>query len=251
MSKCLERLADEARRLQFANGHQLFIMAAIKMAIKASALVFFFFGILSARASAFPAFTFNNPQSPAGDQLINPPFTLGWSFSVAPGASYLVKGLGVFDSGGDGLASSHDVGLWDSSQNLLASATGVMGSSLPLVDGFRYAPISIPVILPAGTYYIGATYLDGGDKNTFPGDIASLDFAPAISFAASNYNVGSTLAFPTDSGSSDYGYFGPNLDLSTVPGPLPVLGSLAFFGCSRKLRKRIKVSKKSDGSTIS
>jgi hypothetical protein len=37
------------------------------------------------------------------------------------------------------------------------------------------------------------------------------------------------------------GYF--NANLSTVPGPLPVLGAAAGFGWTRRLRKRIRASK--------
>src|SRR5215213_6120801 len=60
------------------------------------------------------------------------------------GASFLsfggtISSLGFYDHLGDGLATSYQVGLWDSSQVLLATATVTPTS--PLVGDFRYAPI--------------------------------------------------------------------------------------------------------------
>jgi hypothetical protein len=61
--------------------------------------------------------------------------------------------LGFIDVGDDGLVGSYQVGLWDSSQNLLASTT--VTPSAPLTSGFRYASIP-PTLVPAGTFTVGA-----------------------------------------------------------------------------------------------
>src|ERR1051326_2462513 len=50
-----------------------------------------------------------------------------------------IYALGFYDSG-DGLATSYTLGLWDSSQNLLATA--LVTPSSPLIGDFRYANIT-------------------------------------------------------------------------------------------------------------
>ncbi|MEB3361459.1 MAG: hypothetical protein VKI42_04970 [Synechococcaceae cyanobacterium] len=194
------------------------------------------------KALAIPAFTFKTPPSPTGESLTNPPFTLGWSFNVSPGKSFVVDALGAFDSNGDGLASSHDIGLWDGGGNLLASVLGVTGDSLPLVDNFRYKTLTSPVTLSGGTYYVGATWLDGTDPNTFPGDILELNFVDGINFRQNQFVAGALLAFPGASTGPSLAYYGPNVDFRPAPAPLPVLGAAAAFGYTRKLRRRVKGS---------
>src|SRR5262245_52927278 len=51
-----------------------------------------------------------------------------------------IASLGFFDFGGDGLATSYTVGLWDSSQNLIAST--VVTPTSPLIGDFRYGSIT-------------------------------------------------------------------------------------------------------------
>jgi len=196
-------------------------------------------GTLSAKAA--PAFKFLSPTVPTGGPLQNPPFTLGWSFTLSQ--PYIVDALGAFDSGGDGLADSHDIGLWDSSGNLLASVTDVTGIANPLVDGFRYASLSGGLTLAPGKYYIGATWLSGADPFVFPGEVTAIAQLPGVNFNENQFAPGSSLTFPIFSESGEIAYFGPNLNLQPVPGPLPILGAAAAFGYSRKLRKRIKSSK--------
>ena len=78
-------------------------------------------GLALAVSPAFgdtPAATFSNL---SGTPLVNGPYTLGWQFKVNTAID--VTALGVFDSGQDGLVESHDVGIWDSTGNLLVSAT--------------------------------------------------------------------------------------------------------------------------------
>ena len=62
--------------------------------------------------------------------------------------------LGFIDVGSDGIAGSYDVGLWDSSQTLLASAT--VTPSSPLINGFRYAAIPATTIPSGQTFTIAA-----------------------------------------------------------------------------------------------
>ena len=66
-----------------------------------------------------------------------------------------LNSLGVYDSG-DGLSTSYQVGLWDASQTLLASAT--VTPSSPLIGDCRYASIpsiTIGSFLSPQTFTIG------------------------------------------------------------------------------------------------
>ena len=143
---------------------------------------------------------------------------LGWQFTVNTAID--VTALGVFDSGQDGLVESHDVGIWDSTCNLLVSATVQSGTTDPLTDQFRYVDVSTTLLNP-GVYNIGAVWLDGSDFNTFPGDVNNFATIPDITFNSPAYIGGGTLADPTN---NDVGtlpsYFGPNFK---TPEPSTVL----------------------------
>ena len=81
--------------------------------------------------------------------------TVGWEF--VPQTDIWVAELGFFDLGQDGLNTSHEVGIWDESEQLLVSATLAWGTAAPLVGEYRYASVT-PVLLEAGqTFVIGAT----------------------------------------------------------------------------------------------
>src|SRR5689334_465379 len=66
-----------------------------------------------------------------------------------------ISSLGFYDSG-DGLAASYTLGLWDSSQNLLATA--VVTPASPLIGDFRYASIT-PVTI--GTFAVPQSFTIG------------------------------------------------------------------------------------------
>jgi hypothetical protein len=55
-----------------------------------------------------------------------------------------ITSLGFYDHGGDGIAASYQLGLWDSSQTLVRTAT--VTPSSPLTGDFRYASIA-PITL--------------------------------------------------------------------------------------------------------
>ena len=75
-----------------------------------------------------------------------------------------VNWLGYYDSGGDGLATSHLVTLWDNStQTIIASATVPAGTAAPLVEGYRWVQLPSTVQLNYGSYYVIAAQTDGTD----------------------------------------------------------------------------------------
>jgi hypothetical protein len=61
--------------------------------------------------------------------------------------------LGFYDHNDDGIAGTYQLGLWDSSQTLVRTATVTPAS--PLTDGFRYASIAPFTLGSPETFTIG------------------------------------------------------------------------------------------------
>lgn len=176
-------------------------------------------------AVAAPAFTVSGTPT----TLNNPPFTLGYAFSLSQGFS--LTGLGMFDAGNDGLFNSYDIGLFDSGGAVVASTTLGSGASGTLIDGYRYASFA-PLALSAGDYRIGAyfTNANGEDALFFTGAGNSVSSIAGVSFAGGRFASGGALADPTGAG-GDGGYFGPNLLLSgAVPEPATWAMMIVGFG---------------------
>ena len=125
--------------------------------------------------------------------------TRGWVFSNLGEDSIAITAVGVFDYAGDGLANSHEVGVWGNSGNLLGSATVPAGTQATLTDNYRYIPIA-PVIIPAHAQgIIAAAYLVGDlDDQVRP---YSLEFNPLIEKpigVPGRWGSGQGLPFPSN-----------------------------------------------------
>jgi hypothetical protein len=164
-----------------------------------------------------------DPQTAYG----NGGWVLGYSFLANSPIS--VVSLGVYDADGDGLAGSHDVGLWDSSGTLLASTTVPSGTGGSLNAGFRFSSIA-PVVLSSGsTYYVGATALGEGDL--WLEDPLSLTPAPEITYDSRRYTSSSgSLVFPDAAGSGSTGYFGANFEFDSAAVPEPATFGILGVG---------------------
>jgi len=159
-----------------------------------------------------------------------------------------VNWLGYYDANGDGLANSHIVTLWDNStQTILASATVPAGTAAPLVNGYRWAPLSSTLTLNYGTYYVIGAQTDGVDlwgdliANNSPdngnnGQISwnseYVQLGAGWEFTrAGRYDfAGNYPSEPPNQAGSDAIYPVANLgyNVSAVPEP----GTLTFFGLS-------------------
>jgi hypothetical protein len=195
-------------------------------------------GALPLLAAPQPGIVFANL---TGESLANGPFTLGWQFDLSQ--SITVTALGAFDDSQDGLAESHDVGIWNSAGNLMGMTTVSAGTVDPLVNQFRYSSVSFT--LGPGTYEIGALWLDGADNNTFQGDVTSFTTGTGVSFIQNSYIAGGTLTDPTNTVDNEAAFFGPNFLYNTnnstpEPGTLVLLGS-GLLGAVGVIRRKLSV----------
>lgn len=165
-----------------------------------------------------PAIDFTTPTV----DFTNNTWSLGFKFTT--NTNITVNSLGFYDDQKNGLSERHEVGIYDSLQNLLAST--VVTTADPLDGFFRYASI-VPLNLAAGqTYYVAGT--TGGENYTW--DPTGFTVDPAITFNSDKYVVSTVLAFPGDGPDNVHGYFGPNFKLDGSVAPqVPEPGSLALL----------------------
>jgi VPDSG-CTERM motif/Domain of unknown function (DUF4082) len=134
----------------------------------------------------------------ASNSDVNNVYCLGFEFQVTNPLS--IDGLAVWNADApNGLAESEQVGLWDTSGDLLASAT-VGEGTLPF-DGSEFSAVSIdPLALSDGTYIVGAVgpYTFGGDGD---GTVTGLTTAPGISYVEDRWIEvdGGGIQFPSQS----------------------------------------------------
>lgn len=146
----------------------------------------------------------------------------GWEFNLA--STFQINSLGLFDSGGDGLFGSHEVGIFDTLGNLLASTT--VSSSDTLVAGFRYHALVAPAILGPGNYVLGAIFPTTATPDGMFLNSNGAVILPGVSFVVARLgSVGAeTLGFPDQAfAGNSPGYFGPTFDATALGSAVPEL----------------------------
>lgn len=160
------------------------------------------------------------------------PWTLGYSFVA--NTPLAAVGLGAYDAGHDGFTTNHEVGLWDSMGNLLATTT--VTSAGTLIGDFRYAAISAVSLNAGSTYYVGASDFGAGETYTLYGNVTA---AAGITYSNSAFMLGAGLLFPSNAGPVN-GYYGGNVLLAAVPEPetyAMLIGGLALLGAMRRRQR--------------
>jgi hypothetical protein len=130
--------------------------------------------------------------------------TFGYSFRAGDDSNMLViTALGIWDQGGDGLANSHNVGLWfstgPSSMPIIASVTIPAGTAAPLSGEFRYVSLAQPLYIQ-GIFVIGASYVAND------ADLYRANFDPQ----AATFGAGAQGGIAFESGAGT-GFAYPNL----------------------------------------
>lgn len=151
----------------------------------------------------------------------------GWYFNTSSAVD--VTALGVGDGSGVPLTVSHDVGIYElSNQALLVSATVPAGGGT-LTDGFLYQSVT-PVDLSAGSYVIVMT-MPQENADTQSIDNTSETTSAPVTYVNSAFDSGSSLAFPNsgEEGAFAQGMFGPNFTFNSAV-PEPVTWAMMLFG---------------------
>lgn len=139
---------------------------------------------------------------------------VGYRFTV--NSPLQVSDLGVWNGDNTGgMDSPHQVGIWDSTQVLLASVTVNPGGMV--VGAWMYASITPIVLSPGETYTIGALYTPT-DNDNYISSAASMTTDPDVTWTNSVYPSVEELGFVyPELDSSSFGRFGPNFLFTVVP----------------------------------
>ena len=155
-------------------------------------------------------------------------FTSGtWSFGnvfTVGSSPVTVTALGYYHGGGP-WTDTHDVGLFDTSGNLVISSTLVEGGGCTDIGHFCFNAIAPITLLPTQSYLIvGYSGIDPYTWND-PG----FDWDPRITYIGNNWVASGSLTFTGFGLINDTtdGYWGPNFLMS---GSTPEPGSLLLFG---------------------
>jgi hypothetical protein len=156
---------------------------------------------------------------------------VGWEFTVDQ--TLEVTQLGWFDLDGNGLNTSHQVGIWDTAdQSLVTSVTIAAGTVEELMTGFRYVTLGSPAyLLPGLTYRIaGFDPGTGGDAHVW--DVFHSGYANyEVSGFTVDANINLTAGDALGAGAASFGYplgpigdersvlMGPNMTFTVVPEP--------------------------------
>jgi hypothetical protein len=202
------------------------------------ALSFLLVAALSSTAASAQIIVYDSSSATEGGAAYD---TVGTLFQV--GATNLtINQLGVQDVGGDSFTSdsSVDVGIWDTSGDLLASTTITNADALETGD-YRYASVSALTLTAGAEYTIGALvgsetvpYIDAGNGPFSAGpDITLLDdvYAPG------------SFEDPTNDGGGAIGRWGPaDAQFAAIPEPsawVMIVAGVAILGCVRRFRSAL------------
>ena len=165
--------------------------------------------------------------------------TRGYSFNVTEAQGINVTHLTFFDNLADGLAESHDVGLWNSAGVLLASTTVSAGVVNPLdaTGKFRSQAITPLFLAPGNDYVVAAVFLVGSaDLQAI--NMTGLVMGAGLTYGQTRFNNNgvNSLSFPTNT-ISQVGLPGGSFIYTPVPEPATLV-AIGLGGLMLLLRRR-------------
>lgn len=164
--------------------------------------------------------SFTSPNS-ASTQNNGGGYSLGYEFTV--NNAITINGLGYFNYGG--FLEAHEVGLYNSTGTLLASATVTNAGTQ---EGFFTFTSIADLILDAGqTYQVMGT---SGFQDPYTWDTVGFMTDSSITFVGDRFTSGNTLAFGLASNGSPNGFFGGNIRIAEQASPVPEPSSLILLG---------------------
>ena len=172
------------------------------------------------------AFTYVGSTNPTAS--INPSM---WGFTFNVTSQVTVYGLSYGDAGADGLIENHQIGLWDASGTLKATAIVDAGTVDPLDSSgkFRYKLLASPLTLSVGNGYTvaGMTGSSFTNKEVFENNLTEITDANGIVPTARVVAVGQGFVRPTTNFGNE-----PSAAGSFVigPAPTPEFGSVFSLG---------------------
>jgi hypothetical protein len=170
-------------------------------------------GAIGATDARADTLAFTSPGGITTDVNPNVPVNLGLVFTA--NSTFSVDALGIFNQ--TFLTSSEQVGLYDSSGNLLATATVALSD--PLVSGYLFHSIT-PVSLTAGHTYTVDAFVGNN-----PWAYGAAPITTNVTYKYNDYVYGSSLAFPSSTGGAGTAYYGPNFEIAANTDPVPEPGS--------------------------
>jgi hypothetical protein len=192
-----------------------------------------FISILTLGLAALPvqAELINASFHKGGGTFFNFSRATGWAFT--PTTDIVVSQLGIFDADQDGLAESHNVGLFLLADGTpLATTTISSGFGSPLVGDSRFEPVD-PVALTAGTdYYLLA---DNNDIDQYVFGDGAVGYAPEITWLGFGDSSSDSIFDTFTLLGGQPGNLGPNFQYVPAPGGLLLL---IVAGACRTSRRR-------------
>jgi lysophospholipase L1-like esterase len=123
-------------------------------------------GLAAGSVAAYSA----SVSGPIGAVADNAGLNIGHKFTAKHGDIRVLQ-LGVYDYNGDGLKAPHLVIFFSNTVNV-ASVTVPAGTTAPLINGCRFAPLAVPLVLSAGQYSVVVYQMNGGSASDAYGDIS-------------------------------------------------------------------------------
>jgi hypothetical protein len=149
-----------------------------------------------------------------------------------------INSLGFFDYQMDGIADTYQLGLWDSSGNLLGTAT--VTPSSPLVGDFRWANMAAPVTIgtpsSSASFTIGVL-LPANQQDVWLDDV-SLTLGSGYSGAGTGKFSGPSGVLVRPTNFDDNGYYVVNGSDMVVPTPAPEPMTVGLLGAGALLLLR-------------